>query len=285
MQQTNYYKAELSRLITLALAEDVGEGDVTSQLLIPADKKASLVFRNREPLVVAAIDLIEQVYAQLDENISVEYFVEEGAHLSASSKMAVVKGNAQALLTGERVALNILQRACGVATLTNRFVQEISDTEAVILDTRKTMPSMRYLDKYAVRCGGGQNHRMRLDDRILIKDNHIAICGFIANALKSAKSGNKDNLLIEIECDTIAQLEEVLAEGADWVLLDNMDNAMLAKAVAMASNHSIELEASGGVNLDTVKAIAETGVNAISVGALTHSAIAVDIGLDFSYLD
>lgn len=270
---------ELWHWLRLALAEDVGRGDVTSLALIEEHQKASFVFRNREPLVVAGLFVIDEVMQMLSQDFSTELNVEDGQYLEAPQVMAVMQGNARALLTAERLMLNLMQRCSGVATLTRHYVEAVKGTGVDILDTRKTMPGMRLLDKYAVTCGGGKNHRMRLDDRILIKDNHIGVCGGVTQAIAKAKAANSGGLLIEVECDSLGQVEEAVAAGVDWILLDNMVPALLRKAVAINAGRA-KLEASGGVNLQTVCAMAETGVDAISVGAITHSAPAVDIGLD-----
>lgn len=267
-------------LIDAALQEDVGAGDVTSHLLLPEAAQVTLIFRNREPLIVAGAALIQATYERLSVGAQVELHVADGEKVDAGTAMATVRGPARSLLTGERVALNLLQRACGVATLTNRFVSAVSGTGVAIRDTRKTMPGMRVLDKYAVRCGGGENHRMRLDDMILIKDNHIALNGSLTQAVEKAIAGNIDALPIEVECDTLAQVEEAVACDIDWILLDNMSPDMLRKAVAMRGERSVKMEASGGITLETIGEAARTGVDAISVGAITHSAVAVDIGLD-----
>jgi nicotinate-nucleotide pyrophosphorylase (carboxylating) len=271
--------AALWHWLRLALAEDIGRGDVTSQALIAPQQQAALSFRNREPMVVAGIFLIDEVMQMITPDFSSELHVTDGQFVNAPQALVTLRGNARALLSAERLILNLLQRCGGVATLTRKYVQAVAGTGVMILDTRKTMPGMRDLDKYAVTCGGGHNHRMRLDDRILIKDNHIAVCGGVMQAIERAKVANSKKLLIEIECDTLAQVQEVLACGVDWILLDNMPPAMLREAVALVQKR-VKLEASGGVNLQTVRAIAETGVDAISVGAITHSAPAVDIGLD-----
>lgn len=279
MQPSFLDRPELWHWLRLALAEDIGQGDVTSQALIAEQQQAMLSFRNREPLVVAGIFLIEEVMQMLTYDFSSELHVTDGQFVETPQALATLRGNARALLSAERLMLNLLQRCSGVATLTRHYVQAVAGTGVTILDTRKTMPGMRDLDKYAVTCGGGKNHRMRLDDRILIKDNHIAVCGGVTQAIERAKAANNDKLMIEVECDTLAQLQEALACGVDWILLDNMPPPMLREAVAMTAGKA-KLEASGGVTLHSVRAIAETGVDAISVGAITHSAPAVDIGLD-----
>jgi nicotinate-nucleotide pyrophosphorylase (carboxylating) len=268
-----------------ALAEDVGTGDVTSALLMEADRDYRFVFRARQPLVVAGLFLLEEVLQLITTRYHLEIPVQDGDWVEPATPLALLQGNARDLLTAERLMLNLLQRCSGVATLTHHYVQAITGTGVALLDTRKTMPSMRLLDKYAVQCGGGQNHRMRLDDRILIKDNHIAVCGTVTAAIAKAKAGNHDNLLIEVECDTLAQVAEAAATGVDWLLLDNMPPAMLREAVTVARRlapRPLLLEASGGVTLHTIRSIAETGVDAISVGAITHSTPAVDIGLDIA---
>lgn len=266
-------------VILQALAEDIGRGDVTTQAIIPPDAKASMRFVARERLVASGLTIIGEAFGALDGDIDYQWMADDGVEIQAGGLMATVSGSAHAILMAERVALNLLQRMCGIATETARYVAAAQGTGAKILDTRKTAPLLRELDKYAVRCGGGQNHRMRLDDGILIKDNHIAVAGSVAAAVKAAKENAPATLRIEVECDTLAQVREALAAGADILLLDNMDIATLREAVALAGGRALT-EASGGVNLQTVRAIAETGVHFISVGALTHSVKAADIGLD-----
>lgn len=272
---------EVTRIIQAALAEDIGAGDVTATLLIPENQQAALAFVAREPLVACGGEIVRQVFAAVNTEIQVQLLVQDGQQLAAGARMIEVSGPARAILTGERVALNLLQRMCAVASLTAQYVEAVAGTRAVILDTRKTMPGLRALDKYAVRAGGGRNHRMRLDDMILIKDNHIRVCGGVGEALRLATAGNKNNLRIEVECDTLAQVEEAIAAGAKLILLDNMDNASLKQAVVLGAG-KVEFEASGNVSLATVRAIAETGVDFISVGRITHSAGNVDIGLDMA---
>ena len=276
---------QLDRLIDLALDEDVGQGDVTSEALIPADATASFSFRAREDMIMAGLFLVPKTYAKLALRTqgllppqTTAYF-EDGDAIKKGETIITVTGNAHLLLTGERLALNLLQRLCGVATLTSRYVKEVEGTNCVVLDTRKTIPGMRYLDKYAVHCGGGQNHRLRLDDAVLIKDNHLTVQPDVAAAIQTARAKNP-TLKIEIECDTLEQVAEALIAKPDWILLDNMPPSVLEQAVAMAKGTDIKLEASGGITLETIRVKAKTGVDAISSGALTHSAIAVDIGLD-----
>lgn len=274
---------EIARIITAALTEDIGKGDVTSELLIPSHQQGKLAFMARESLICCGLELVVgPVFHAVDSSIVFTPLKKDGETACAGEKLADVSGPARALLTAERTALNLLQRMCGVATMTSKFVKAVEGTNAVILDTRKTIPGLRALDKYAVAAGGGKNHRMRLDDMILIKDNHIGLAGGIKEALALAFAGNVNRLKIVVECDTLQQATEALAHGADRLLLDNMPPHILAEAVAMVKG-KIPLEASGGVNLQTVRSIAETGVDYISVGALTHSAPAVDIGLDITF--
>lgn len=268
--------SDLQRVIAQALAEDIGTGDITSQLTIPAGAEASMQFIACESLVACGTFLPEAVYGQIGKT-TIEAQVSEGEFLAPETTMITVTGPARLLLLGERVTLNLMQRLTGVATLTRRYVEAVKGTKAAILDTRKTMPGLRQLDKYAVRVGGGQNHRLRLDDMVLIKDNHIAVCGSIMQAVQKARVGT--TLPIEIECDTLAQVEEALRAGADRIMLDNMDLPAMREAIVLTAGR-IPLEASGGVSLESVRAIAEAGVDYISVGKLTHSAPAADIRAD-----
>ena len=268
----------LERLIAHALEEDVGQGDITSKLTLPAGKKAELRFVARQKLVVCGGFIPALVYAQLGQNCEAKAFCRDGEQVEPGQVIATARGDVHTLLVGERVALNLMQRASGVATLTRRFVEAMAGSKAVLLDTRKTMPGMRLLDKYAVRAGGGQNHRMRLDDMILIKDNHIAACGSVTAAIQKAQQA-KTGLPIVVECDTLAQVKEAVALRPTRILLDNMAPETLRAAVAMADG--IALEASGNVSLENIGEIARTGVDFISVGKITHSATAVDIGADY----
>ena len=331
--------AELQRLITLALAEDIGSGDITSQLLIPESAQAEMTFVAREEMVACGIFILAKVYGQLaspspaqrgragegdaqatsgarigplpnppprraGEGIATISLVKEGQRVAEGTILTKATGPARALLAGERVALNFMQRMCGVATLTAKYVEAVRGTKAVILDTRKTMPGMRALDKYAVRCGGGQNHRMGLYDAVLVKDNHIALSGGVGEAVRKVRGllssptflppqaggvlvntfpacgrGKVEEMKIIVECDTLFQVEEALNAMPDRILLDNMDIKTLREAVKLAAR-KVPLEASGGVSLENVRAIAETGVDYISAGKLTHSAPAADIGAD-----
>jgi len=266
--------------VRAALAEDLGRaGDITTQATIPADAKARAVIAAREAGVVAGLPLAAAAFRLVDPAVRFAPALADGARVSAGEVIARIEGPARAILGAERVALNYLGRLSGVASLTARHAQAIAHTKARVCDTRKTTPLLRAFEKYAVRCGGGGNHRFGLDDAVLIKDNHIAVAGGVAAALRAAKAHVGHLVKIEIEVDTLGQLREALAEGADAVLLDNMTPAQLREAVALVAGR-MPCEASGGVTLETIAAIAETGVDLISVGALTHSAKVLDLGLD-----
>jgi nicotinate-nucleotide pyrophosphorylase (carboxylating) len=263
-----------------ALAEDLGRaGDITTQATIPPSAQARAVIAAREDGVVAGLDIASAAFRLLDPAVKFEAATHDGAHVAKGSIVARVEGPARAILSAERVALNILGRLGGIASLTARYAAEIAHTKAKVCDTRKTTPLLRAFEKYAVRCGGGANHRFGLDDAILIKDNHIAVAGGVRAALRAAKNFAGHLVKIEIEVDTLAQLADVIDEGADAVLLDNMPALTLRRAVELVGGAMI-CEASGGVNLHTVAAIAETGVDLVSVGALTHSTTVLDLGLD-----
>ena len=272
-----------------AFNEDLGRaGDLTTLATIPAGRKATAVISSRQTGVLSGMMLAREAFTQSAEahhaKLTVEALLEDGAALAPGAVVARISGDARALLTGERVALNYLGRLSGIASLTAQYVARVAHTTGRIVDTRKTTPGLRAFEKYAVRCGGGMNHRFGLDDAILIKDNHIAVARGIAPALQAAKAMAGHLVKIEIEVDRLAQLDEVIAEGADVVLLDNMTPDMLAEAVkrvkASTRAATLRTEASGGVTLATVAAIAETGVDMISIGALTHSAGVLDLGLD-----
>lgn len=268
--------------IRQALLEDLGHGrDITSETIIPASKTARAVLRAREPGILAGLAAALSAFALTDSECAFDVQAQDGDLLTQGGVIAAIDGPARAILSAERVALNFIQHLSGIATMTGLFVDEVAGTAARITCTRKTLPNLRYMQKYAVRVGGGSNHRSGLDDMILIKDNHIAVAGGVAAALDACRAGLSQALKIEIEVDTLEQLQEVLSHGgADIVLLDNMDVKTLSQAVKMAKGQIIT-EASGGVNLKTVRGIAETGVDYISIGALTHSVRALDIGLDF----
>ena len=271
----------IEKIVRAALEEDLGHGhDITSDLLIPANATATAKLVAREDGVLCGLIVALTAFGLIDSGLDMEINAQDGDEIKKGQKLATIIGPAKSILMAERTALNFVQHLSGVATLTHKFVEEIANTGAEICDTRKTIPGLRALQKYAVRMGGGANHRFGLDDAILIKDNHIAIAGGIDTALSQARLLAGHMVKIEIEVDTIAQLEEVLENGgADIVLLDNMDIKTLTKAVKMAKGKIIT-EASGGVSLKVARAIAETGVDYISAGALTHSAQALDIGLD-----
>lgn len=275
---------EIRHAVQAALAEDVGSGDVTTLATVPDNLTARGFIFAREPLVVAGVALAETTFKQVSTAISVENRAADGDSVSAGQPLAEVKGPAGAILTAERVALNFLQRLSGVATLTRKFVKAIEGTGATVLDTRKTTPGWRRLEKYAVACGGGANHRMGLFDMVLIKDNHlVALQDEPPNPIGAAVRRARErypNLKVEVEADTPEQVQHALEAGADIILLDNMSVEELRTAVHWV-NRRAKTEASGGVNLATIRRIAETGVDYISVGALTHSAPAVDIALDF----
>lgn len=270
--------------VRAALAEDLGRaGDVTTQATIPASATASAVIASREAGVIAGLPLARAAFALVSPETAFESWIRDGDEVEPGALVARIDGPARAILSAERVALNYLGRLSGVASLTARYAARVAHTKAKICDTRKTTPLLRAFEKYAVRCGGGANHRFGLDDAVLIKDNHIAVAGGVVPALRAAKAFVGHLMKIEIEVDTLDQLQDVLREGADAVLLDNMSTEELRQAVAMVNGRMI-CEASGGVNLDTVSAIAETGVDLISVGALTHSAKVLDLGLDIAIL-
>jgi nicotinate-nucleotide pyrophosphorylase (carboxylating) len=267
-------------LVRAALAEDLGRaGDVTGMACIADGARLAAAFTARREGRVAGLACARLAVHAMDSGARFEIVTPDGADAAPGTILARVEGDARALLAAERTALNLLQRLCGVATLTRAFVRAVDGTSAQIVDTRKTTPGLRALEKYAVRCGGGRNHRFGLDDAILIKDNHIAVCGGVAAALDRARAAAGWLAKIEIEVDGLDQLDEAIAGKPDVILLDNFSVEDLKRAVDRVAGR-IPLEASGGVTLQTVRAIAETGVNAISVGALTHSAPALDIGLD-----
>lgn len=275
---------EMRRAVQMALAEDIGSGDVTTLATVPEDSSSTAVMRSREVLVVAGLPVAEAAFRELCPAIQIEQVSRDGQRTKAGEDLLRITGPARAILSAERVALNFAQRLSGIATLTAQFVDAIKGTHAQILDTRKTTPGIRRLEKYAVRCGGGSNHRFGLFDMVLIKDNHLAaLRNAEPNAVAAAVSAARakyPQLEVEVEADTLDQVDQAVAARADFILLDNMNLVQLRLAVQKCKGRS-KTEASGGVNLSTVRAIAETGVDFISVGALTHSARAVDIGLDF----
>lgn len=270
----------VDKAVRAALEEDFGRaGDITSMATIPAGAKARAVIASRKPGVIAGVDIARAAFRMVDPAVAFTALLDDGAAVKPGDIVARIEGPARALLSAERVALNFMGRMSGIATLTSHYAARIAHTQAKVCCTRKTTPGLRAFEKHAVRCGGGMNHRFGLDDAFLIKDNHIAVCGGIAHALRAAKREAGHLVKIEIEVDTLDQLAEVIAEGADVVMLDNMTNDQMREAVALIAGR-MRVEASGGVTLDTIKGIAETGVDLISVGALTHSASVLDLGLD-----
>jgi nicotinate-nucleotide pyrophosphorylase (carboxylating) len=272
---------DVQEFVRRVLAEDIGSGgDVTSAATISVDARFTAEMNCRQPIVVAGLEIASAFFRGLDPDVRIDTLVDDGEAVGAGTVLMRLQGNARAMLTAERSALNTLQHLSGIATMTRTYVDRIAGTGAILLDTRKTIPGLRVLEKYAARLGGAENHRMRLDDGLLIKDNHVAVSGGVAEAVRAAKAANT-GLLVQVEVDRIDQIEPALEAGADRLLLDNMPPPVLREAVALVAGR-VPLEASGGVNLDTIRAIAETGVNYISVGRITQSAPAVDIGLDYS---
>ncbi|QOD13340.1 carboxylating nicotinate-nucleotide diphosphorylase [Psychrobacter sp. 28M-43] len=272
----------LKPLVENALTEDLGRrGDVTSQATIPADMQAQLQIKARQAGVICGIDLARLSFALVDAQIEFIAQVQDGETVEAGAVLATVKGNARHLLTAERTALNFMTHLSGIATATRQIVDSVAQYPAQITCTRKTIPGLRIVQKYAVRCGGGRNHRLGLDDAILIKDNHIAIAGDIKTAIQQAQKFAGHLIPIEVEVDTLEQLEQALDAGVSLVLLDNMSPETLSQAVAMCKGRA-KTEASGGITPETVQAAASTGVDFIAMGYLTHSTTALDIGLDFS---
>lgn len=272
------YKKNFEKVISTALKEDIGKRDVTTDLLIPKKEKAAATFIAKQDGIIAGLDIAKMVFKKLDEKIKWENFVEDGVKVKAGTKIAEVKGSVRALLSGERTALNFLQRISGIATLTSVYVEKISGTNAKILDTRKTVPGLRLFDKYAVKCGGGTNHRIGLFDMVMIKDNHIKAAGSITKAVNKIRKSIPKKMKIEVEATNIREVEEAMKLNVDVIMLDNMNLNEMKVAVQLI-NKKCFVEASGGVNLETVRAIAETGVDFISVGALTHSVNALDISM------
>jgi nicotinate-nucleotide pyrophosphorylase (carboxylating) len=272
----------LRPLVEAALIEDLGRrGDVTSQATIPADMQAQLQIKARQAGVICGMELARLSFALVDAHIEFRAQVHDGQTVAAGAVLTTVRGNARHLLTAERTALNFMTHLSGIATDTRQIVDSIAAFPAQITCTRKTIPGLRIVQKYAVRCGGGRNHRLGLDDAILIKDNHIAIAGDIKTAIQQAQDFAGHLIPVEVEVDTLEQLEQALDAGVSLVLLDNMAPEVLSKAVAMCQGRA-KTEASGGITPETVQAVAKTGVDFIAMGYLTHSSTALDIGLDFS---
>lgn len=269
----------IARVVRSALAEDLGRGDVTTAATVDAEAWSSARIVFRRPAVVCGLPLAAAVFKALDPAADLVELVAEGAALEEGGAVARVECSSGALLTGERVALNLVARLAATATLTRRFVDAVAGTGATILDTRKTTPGLRALEKYAVRVGGGKNHRQGLDDGVLIKDNHLRLAGGVTLAVERARAAVSPGMRIEVEVETLDEVREALAAGADMLLLDNMPIDILREAVALAAGR-VPLEASGGITLETVRPVAETGVDFISVGALTHSAGSIDVALE-----
>ena len=278
---------DLDAFVTATLAEDLGQGlpgggrDVTSESVIPADARFSGTMDSRDAITVAGLSIAAAFFRKLDPGIAIEILAGEGEQVRPGSDLMRLTGNARALLTAERSALNTVQHLSGIATMTRAYVEAMGQTKAVLLDTRKTIPGLRHLEKYAVRMGGAQNHRMGLWDAAMIKDNHVAVAGGVGEAVRRARAAGVARIICEV--DSLSQIEPALEAGASHLLLDNMSVATLREAVALVAGR-VPCEASGGVRLDTIGAIAASGVDYVSVGRLTQSAPAADIGLDFTPL-
>ena len=287
MTQFSLAGFDLSKFVRVTLAEDLGEGlpggghDVTSDSVIPANARFSGVMDSRDAIVVAGLPIAEAFFRALQPDIDVEILVDEGAQVPAGSDLMRLSGNARAMLTAERSALNTVQHLSGIATMVREYVQAMDNPDCILLDTRKTIPGLRHLEKYATRMGGAQNHRMGLWDAAMIKDNHVAVAGDVGEAVRRARDSGVSTIICEV--DRIDQIEPALQAGATRLLLDNMAPDILREAVALVAGR-VPTEASGGINLDTIAAKAATGVNFVSVGRLTQSAPAADIGLDFTPL-
>ncbi|MGF7146887.1 nicotinate-nucleotide pyrophosphorylase (carboxylating) [Sphingomonas zeicaulis] len=271
---------DIDAFVTATLAEDLGDaGDITSAAVIPAEARFEGVMDSRDAVTVAGLGIAEAFFRRLDPAVEIEWLVQDGDRVAAGTDLLRLRGNARAMLTAERSALNTVQHLSGMATMTRTYVDKIIGTGAILLDTRKTIPGLRLLEKYATRMGGATNHRMGLWDAAMIKDNHVAVAGSVDEAVRRAAAAGIAQIIVEV--DRIDQIEPALAAGATHLLLDNMEPATLRGAVTLVGGR-VPTEASGGVRLDTIRAIAETGVTYISVGRLTQSAPAADIGLDFA---
>jgi nicotinate-nucleotide pyrophosphorylase (carboxylating) len=278
----NLPSVDLDRFIRETLAEDLGAaGDITSAAVIPGEARFSGVMASRDAIVVAGLPVAEAFFRALDPDVAIERVAQDGDAVPAGSALLRLRGSARALLTGERSALNVVQHLSGIASLTRRYVEAIAGTGAILLDTRKTLPGLRRLEKYATRLGGAENHRMGLWDAAMIKDNHVAVAGSVGEAVRRAAAAGIERIIVEV--DRRDQIEPALAAGATHLLLDNMDPPALREAVALVAGR-VPTEASGGVTLETIRARAETGVTYVSVGRITQSAPAADIGLDFQPL-
>lgn len=274
-----YDSFQADRLIDLWLHEDIGQFDLTAQLMLDEDATSTFHMMAREPMVIAGIKVAERVFTRYDGSLKVTLLVKDGQHVNKGDKLLTVSGSSRSIVTAERPALNILQRLCGIATETARYCKEIEGTRARLLDTRKTTPGLRMLEKHAVTCGGALNHRLGLDNGVMLKDNHIAIAGSISKAVERVRKHLPALTKLEVECDRLDQVAEALAAGADVIMLDNMSLEDMRTAVKTI-NGAAKVEASGGINIKTIREIAQTGVDYISTSKITQSAPAVDIGLD-----
>ena len=269
----------IDKIVEQALSEDIGTGDITSESIIPSNLKAKGIIKTSEEGVVAGLDITCLVFQKLDSEIIFQEKIKDGAKVAQGKVLAEITGPARTILKGERVALNFLQRMSGIATITSKFCQEVKDLPVRIFDTRKTTPGLRILEKYAVRMGGGYNHRFGLYDAVLIKDNHIAVAGGIKSAVNSIRKQISHTVKIEVEVENLSQLQEALEMKVDIIMLDNMDLETMKEAVKMVKG-KVLIEASGGITLDNVRKIAQTGVDLISVGSLTHSVKSLDISME-----
>jgi len=266
-------------LIEYALNEDIGTGDITTNSIIPGELITHASIMAKSPGVIAGLPVAEYVFRSLNPDIEWNALIEDGDKVDKGEIIVKIKGSFRALLTGERLALNFLQRMSGIATMTSKYVTAVKEFKTEILDTRKTIPGLRILDKYAVKMGGGTNHRIGLYDMVLIKDNHIKVAGGIANAVEQVRKNSNQNIKIEVETTTLEEIHEALGKGVDLIMLDNMTTVMMAEAVRIINGHA-KVEASGNMTFDRLKEVAATGVDYISVGALTHSVMAMDISMN-----
>ncbi len=267
------------KLIDLWLTEDIGICDLTVQTMIEPGETGTFCMNAREPMIIAGIDVAARIFARYDPTLSIDVRVADGDKVGKGAVLLNVSGNARSVLTAERTALNIMQRLCGIANLTSRYVEEIAHTKARLIDSRKTTPGLRALEKHAVTCGGGLNHRLSLDNGVMVKDNHIAVCGSIAAAVERVRRKLPVLTKLEVECDRLDQVREALDAGVDVIMLDNMSLPDMKEAVQIVNGRT-KVEASGGIRLETIRAVAETGVDYTPTSKTTHSAPAVDIGLD-----
>lgn len=270
-------------IIELALNEDIGAGDITTNTVIPGAMETQATMTAKADGVVAGLPIAKRVFDRLSNEIEWNPYVEEGARVKKGEVLVEIRGSYRALLTGERLALNFMQRMSGIATETAKYVDEIADFKTEILDTRKTLPGFRYLDKYSVKIGGGTNHRIGLYDMVMIKDNHIKVAGGITQAVREIRANIDCGIKIEVETTNLEEVQEAIDAGADIIMLDNMDNATMATAVGLVDGRA-KVEASGNMNLDRLKGVAATGVDFISIGALTHSVVAMDISMNIDMI-